>query len=379
MGNPYQNSTPTSLVEALGFELLITESSADGGDKDELFLNLDKVGVDLCLSAVQDVMVLTNAVTSPLGYPITWEPVSTTSKTARTSFQAEVYGASFSRIVLNRPRLVMAQRQSYCAEVASITANLRRASITRENNRSILQSGVAPMKIREAGVVAPFVKFDVLQEKSPGVLDTVPIICSIKLFSLNPELLATPCTRCQLVINGQVAHVYVELQGIFHLVGEALNIVKRITAGKGPKPMNDDDTSQSAMTESSMNGVPTNWRLNIDVKAAGGYVRVNEALQLDIPAMSLSSVNTETGHSSQPGGAIKVAFSLQDATLRASDDGVLKELTDPLVLRVQGCCATVDVLHSFNDHRFDYAVDATLRVSSIQVSLSRLKVQLPSL
>ena len=49
---------------------------------------------------------------------------------------------------------------------------------------------------------------------------------------------------------------------------------------------------------------PTDWALTIDLKAADGDVRVNEALQINVPLLSISSVEMDTEFSTQmkPGG-----------------------------------------------------------------------------
>lgn len=104
-----QRTVTTPLAEVLGFELLVTANSTDGGDSDGQFVSLDKVMIDLSSSKIEAVAKVVGGITSTLGYPITWNGGSKTSKNA---FRIEMCRAALSRSVSHRPRLAMAQHQS---------------------------------------------------------------------------------------------------------------------------------------------------------------------------------------------------------------------------------------------------------------------------
>ncbi|KAG7381181.1 hypothetical protein PHYPSEUDO_006329 [Phytophthora pseudosyringae] len=370
---PQDEPTVFPLVEALGFDLLTTESSADAGDNDGLFASLFKLKMDLSLSAVQDVAIVIKGVLNPLGYPIAWEPMGLASKRVRPSFQIEACRAGFSKIVSNRPRLVMAQCQSLSGEIASVSVTLKRAGSKNHSSRSILQGGVAPITIRGPEVSAPFVKFGISQEKSSGMLNGVPLLSSLGLFSLNPGLLTTACTHCQLTVQAHVARVYLDMQGVNQLIDAVVGGITASLSESTPAP---EDFKSDATTDNSASSIPTDWSFTVDLKAAGGDIRVNEALSLKLPLLSISSVEKDTGPSNQvkPGGELRLVFAMNGATLCASESGTLKDLGDLMVLSIEDVGVSVDFSHSYADYRHAYAVDITLHVLSIQASLSRLKL-----
>ncbi|KAG3112545.1 hypothetical protein PI125_g8122 [Phytophthora idaei] len=369
------DSTVSPLVEALGFELLTTESSADAGDNDGLFVSLIKLKIVFSLSVVHNAATVINRVASPLGYPIAWEPMHLASQRLQTSFQIEACRTGFSRTISNRPRLAMAERQSLGGEIASVSLTLKRT----KGKISILQGGVAPMTIRGTEASSPFFTFGISQEKSSGKLDGVPLLSSLGLFSLNPGLLTNSCTQCQLSVQAQLAQVYLDIQGVTQLVGAVLRLVKEITARL---PARKDSTPALEWSENdekegdSANSVPTGWSFTVDLKVAGGDIRVNEALQLKLLLLSVSSVEKDTGslHPVKAGGELKLVFATKGATLCASKSGTLAGLKDSMVLRTEDVGVSVDFSHGHIDCRHNYVVDATLRVSRIKASLSRLKL-----
>ncbi|KUF92044.1 Major facilitator superfamily domain-containing protein 7-b [Phytophthora nicotianae] len=286
------------LIEALGFELLTTESSADAGDNDGLFVSLIKLKIDLSLTAAQEATTVVNRVVGPLGYPIAWEPMHLASKRLHNSFQIEVGRAGFSRIVSNQPRLVMAQRQSLSGEIASVSVALKAA----EGKNPILQGGVAPMAIRGSESISPFFTFGISQEKASGRMNVVPLLNSLGLFTLNPGLLTSSSTQCQLSVQAQLAHVLLDMQGLTQLIGVVLCLVREILANLPARKESIttlECSEKDAKEGDAANSVLTGWSCTIDLKAAGGDVRVNEALQLKLPLLSLSSVEQDTG-STQP-------------------------------------------------------------------------------
>ncbi|ETP23805.1 hypothetical protein F441_03121 [Phytophthora nicotianae CJ01A1] len=363
------------LIEALGFELLTTESSADAGDNDGLFVSLIKLKIDLSLTAAQEATTVVNRVVGPLGYPIAWEPMHLASKRLHNSFQIEVGRAGFSRIVSNQPRLVMAQRQSLSGEIASVSVALKAA----EGKNPILQGGVAPMAIRGSESISPFFTFGISQEKASGRMNVVPLLNSLGLFTLNPGLLTSSSTQCQLSVQAQLAHVLLDMQGLTQLIGAVLCLVREILANLPARKESIttlECSEKDAKEGDAANSVLTGWSCTIDLKAAGGDVRVNEALQLKLPLLSLSSVEQDTGSTQpvKPGGELKLVFSTKGATLRASDCGTLAGLEDPTIFSIDDAGISVDFSHRYVDCRHSYGIDATVQVSSIKASLSRLKL-----
>ncbi|KAF4034900.1 Vacuolar-sorting-associated 13 protein C-terminal [Phytophthora infestans] len=364
------------LVEALGFELLSTESSAYAGDNDGLFASLIKLKIDFSLSVAHDAATVINRVSGLFGFPIAWEPMNSPSKRLQTSFQVEVCRAGFSRIVSDRPRLVMAQHQSFNGEVASVSATIK----TTKGMSSILQGGVAPMAIRGyKAKVSSFFTFVFAQEKSPGRLDGVPLLGSLGLFSLNPGLLTSTCTQCNLSVQAQLAHVYLDMRGVNQLVGAAQRFVKEITASfsvrKGSIPTL--EWSDKVLKEGdSATRVPTNWSVTVDVKVGGGDIRVNEALQSKFSLLSVSSVekNTVSTDPVNPGGGLKLVLATKGASLCATESGTLAGLDDPMILSIEDVGVSVDISHRYVDYRHTYSIDATLHLSSVKASLSRLKL-----
>ncbi|KAG3246603.1 hypothetical protein PI124_g8690 [Phytophthora idaei] len=137
------------------------------------------------------------------------------------------------------------------------------------------------------------------------------------------------------------------------------------------------DSGQDSVGEGdSANSVPTGWSFTVDLKVAGGDIRVNEALQLKLLLLSVSSVEKDTGslHPVKAGGELKLVFATKGATLCASKSGTLAGLKDSMVLRTEDVGVSVDFSHGHIDCRHNYVVDATLRVSRIKASLSRLKL-----
>ncbi|KAF1781433.1 P-loop containing nucleoside triphosphate hydrolase [Phytophthora cactorum] len=308
------DSTVSPLVEALGFELLTTESSADAGDNDGLFVSLIKLKINFSLSVAHDAATVINRVASPLGYPIAWEPMHLASQRLQTSFQIEACRTGFSRTISNRPRLVMAERQSLGGEIASVSLTLKRT----KSKISILQGGVAPMTIRGTEASSLFFTFGISQEKSSA--------CRCCLTSLK-------------------------------------EITARLPARKDSTPAlewseNDEKEGDSA------NSVPTGWSFTVDLKVAGGDIRVNEALQLKLLLLSVSSVEKDTGslHPVKAGGELKLVFATKGATLCASKSGTLAGLKDSMVLRIEDVGVSVDFSHGHIDCRHNYVVDATLHL-----------------
>ncbi|CAH0516636.1 unnamed protein product [Peronospora belbahrii] len=377
MGRLHKNTTPSMLVEALGLDVMMTKTS--GGDNDGVFTRLNKLKVNLTMSVAHYVASLVNNLSSPLGYPIAWLPLSLTSKTLRTTFQIEACGTTLSRIVSNRPRLLMAQRQSLSAEIASVSVSLIRIGSKSESSRLVLQGGVAPMVLRGSKFNAFLFKLDISQEKSSGVLHHVPLSHSLGLFSLNPGSDLKICTHCQIAVNAQLARVSVDVQGVLELVGAMLGLAQGVMADFLPRiKLNspDDDSELKAQEKDCIETASTGWSLTIDLKAAGGDIRVNEALQLTMPLVSVSSVEMDTGLSTQakPGGVLKIECIVREVTVSVSESGVLQGLEDQRVLSIQDVRLAVDFSHSFVDCRHASTVDISLYVSTIQASLSRLKV-----
>ncbi|CAI5746309.1 unnamed protein product [Peronospora destructor] len=371
-------TTPIVLIEALGLDFLVTTNSADhGGDNDDFFTSLNKLRVNVTLSAARDVASVINELSSPLGYPIIWTPLHLASKTLQTTFQIETCGAAFSRMVSNQPRLLMAERQSLSAEIASVSVSLTRAESKNKAACFILQGGVAPMMIRGSELNTSLFEIEISQEKSSGVLHA-PLLDSLCLFSLNPGSLATTCTHCHIAINAQLARLFVDVEGVVQLLGAVLGLAQEVMANlpfRNKSSPRYDNLEQDAKEENVKNA-PTGWTLAIDLKAAGGDVRVNEALQLNVPLLSVSSVEMDTGLPTQvrSGGVSKIACTMKGATLGISAGGVLKGLENARILSIQDVRIIVDFSHTFADCRHAYTVDITLYVATIQASLSRLKL-----
>ncbi|KAE9241147.1 hypothetical protein PF004_g7188 [Phytophthora fragariae] len=216
----------------------------------------------------------------------------------------------------------MAQRQSISAEIASISANVKKSNKKHGTHR-ILQGGVAPITIREENVGSSLFKCDIRQEKSRGVLREVPLL--------------------------GLAPLYVELKGLLHLTAVVLGLVNGITAslpvGKRSTPPHTD-------------------------------ILVNDALQLKIPSVSISSLDTEPNPPKQvqPRGTLKLECRMENARLCVSENGVLKGLLDPMLFGIGVVSISVDLSHHTGDHEQAYAIDMSVHVSNIQVSLSRLKL-----
>ncbi|GMF17975.1 unnamed protein product [Phytophthora lilii] len=365
------------LIGVLGVELLITESTADGGDSDGLSVNLDKLMIGLSLSATQDVLEVVDGIGKPFGHPVAWQSRDFVTNAPRSFFQVEMCKVACSRVVTNRPRLVMAQCQSLTAEIASISVSVRRTSNKNEVGRCILQGGIVPITMRKSNVdTPPLFKFSVIQEKSAGVLIAVPLLGSVTLFSMNPGLIASTSRNCHFAIDLAFARLFVELEGVFQLLVAIQNIVEGVRTSL---PVPKDSSLSQAKSEENVDIVdfssekPTDWALSIHLEVAGGEICLNNALLLNIPHVVLSSTNPETHL--RNGGAVKITCNMQDITLTVSGNGVLKELADPELLSVRGISASIDFAHRFDDHMQTYAIDGSLHVSSIEASLSRLKVR----
>lgn len=130
-------------------------------------------------------------------------------------------------------------------------------------------------------------------------------------------------------------------------------------------------------SESASSGPWTRWSLTLHVKAAGAEILVNEAFQLSIPPVSISSLETEPNPPKQvrPGGALKLECRVENTRICASDRGVLKGLVDPMLFGIGGVKMSVDLLHQPGDREQSYAMDVSVHLSGVQASLSRLKVQ----
>uniref|UniRef100_M4BW50 Chorein N-terminal domain-containing protein n=1 Tax=Hyaloperonospora arabidopsidis (strain Emoy2) TaxID=559515 RepID=M4BW50_HYAAE len=372
---PSGQLTPMTLVEALGLDYSVTNSSADGDDYASLCANLAKLKLGISASAAQDVASMINSIASPFGYPVTWEPLVLTPKLLRTAFQIETCGAGVSRAVCNRPRLVMAQRQSFSAEVASISANLIRAG---RRSEVILQGGIAPTTAGTTGLTTPLLKLEVLQEQSPGALIALPLLRSLGLFSMTNGPLAAACVHYHLAMNAQLARVFVDVQGVLQTVDATLSLVQGVQANLPPQKElgpEVEDCERDAMAKDGLENGLADWSFKINLKAAGADIRLNEALQLKVPLLSVSSVNVDTGQLAhvKAGGALKIECAMKDVTISASENGVLKDVEDSNVLSIQGIHVSIDISHSLADCRHTFAVDTTLCVSSVQASLSRLK------
>ncbi|KAL3669054.1 hypothetical protein V7S43_005438 [Phytophthora oleae] len=379
MGKLQDGATSFPLVEALGFEMLTTESSADAGDNDGLFASMIKLRIDLSLSAVQDAVDVINGVVDPLGYPIAWVPICLTSKQAQSSFQIEVCRAGFSRIVTNQPRVVMAQCQSLSGEMASVSATLKWSRSRIDSCHSIFQGGVAPMTVRGSDSSAPFVNFAISQQKSSGMLNGVPLLGSLGLFSLNPGLLTTTCRLCEFTVQAHLAPVYIDMQGTTQLIDALMCVVDAIVASlpiRKKLPPAREDFDKGATMHNSTSSVPTRWRVTVDLMVAGGDIRMNEALQLKLPPLSVSSAEKDQGPATQVQsmGVLSLVLAMKGATLRVSESGTLKELRDLAIFSIEDIGFSVDFSHSYADYRHAYTVDTTLHISNIQASLSRLKL-----
>ncbi|GMF16326.1 unnamed protein product [Phytophthora fragariaefolia] len=370
------HSKRSRLMEVLGFELLLTSSCAGGGDNDGLALSLDKLMVNFGASEINNVVDVVGGVVSPLGYTIPWIATRLVSKNADSVFQVEVCGAAFSKNVSNRPRLEMAQQQSLSTEIISISASVRKTTKRNNVTHCIFQGGAAPIPSRGGETCAPVFKCDIRQEKASGILKDVPLLGALPIFSLNPDSLSTTCSQCAFVINVKLTPVYVELKGVLNLVAMVQNLVENITeilpSGKHSRPPN-----ISGQIVNSTSTTPTSWNVTLHLHTAGGEINVNEAFELSIPSVSLSSSETDTKPANlmRPGGTLKLQCSMGSSRLGVSKTGVLQGLTDPIIFGIESVRATVDLSHQYGDHDLAYAVDASLHVSNIQASLSRLKVK----
>ncbi|CAI5729177.1 unnamed protein product [Hyaloperonospora brassicae] len=370
---PSSQLTPMTLAEALGLDCSVTNSSADGDDNDCLCGNLNKLKVGFSTSAAQDVASMVNGISLHFGHSITWEAPIMTPKMLQTAFQIEVCRMEFSGAVSNRPRLVAAQLS---AEVASISANLTR---TGRTNEVVLQGGIAPMTVSKAELTTPLFKLEVMQENSSGALNDLPLCGPLALFSLNLGPLATTCLSCHLSTNAQLARMFADVQGVLQIVDAALDLVQRVKASLPPQQESDtrgQNSAHDAVKEDVVQSALADWSFKIDLKAAGGDIRVNEALRLKLPLLSVSSVEMDAGQLAQvkTGNALAIECTMKDIILSASESGVLKHMEDSKVLVIQGIHVSTAISRSLADGRLACAVDMTLCVSSIQASLSRLKL-----
>ncbi|KAE9250591.1 hypothetical protein PF002_g4706 [Phytophthora fragariae] len=253
-----------------------------------------------------------------------------------------------TRSVSHRPRVAMAQRQSISAEIASISANVKKSNKKHGTHR-ILQGGVAPITIREENVGSSLFKCDIRQEKSRGVLREVPLL--------------------------GLAPLYVELKGLLHLTAVVLGLVNGITASL-PVGKRSTPPHTGGQIVFPPNSTSTSWSLTLHLKAAGADILVNDALQLKIPSVSISSLDTEPNPPKQvqPRGTLKLECRMENARLCVSENGVLKGLLDPMLFGIGVVSISVDLSHHTGDHEQAYAIDMSVHVSNIQVSLSRLKL-----
>uniref|UniRef100_A0AAV1U2Y0 Chorein N-terminal domain-containing protein n=1 Tax=Peronospora matthiolae TaxID=2874970 RepID=A0AAV1U2Y0_9STRA len=229
---PSSQLTPMTLVEALGLSCSVMNSSADGDVNVSLCANLAKLKLGMSTSAAQDVASMINSIASPFGYPVTWEPLVLTPKVLRTAFQIEACGVGVSGAVCNRPRLVMAQRQSFSAGAASISANMTRAG---RRSEVILQGGIAPTTAGTTGLTTPLLKLDVLQDQSSGALNALSLLHPLGLFSMINGPFAAACVHYHLAMNAQLARVFVDVQGVLQTVDATLSLVQGVKANLPPQ------------------------------------------------------------------------------------------------------------------------------------------------
>ncbi|KAE9152369.1 hypothetical protein PF006_g3412 [Phytophthora fragariae] len=227
-------------------------------------------------------------------------------------------------------------------------ANVKKSNKKHGTHR-ILQGGVAPITIREENVGSSLFKCDIRQEKSRGVLREVPLL--------------------------GLAPLYVELKGLLHLTAVVLGLVNGITASL-PVGKRSTPPHTGGQIVFPPNSTSTSWSLTLHLKAAGADILVNDALQLKIPSVSISSLDTEPNPPKQvqPRGTLKLECRMENARLCVSENGVLKGLLDPMLFGIGVVSISVDLSHHTGDHEQAYAIDMSVHVSNIQVSLSRLKL-----
>ncbi|KAI9916439.1 hypothetical protein PsorP6_017851 [Peronosclerospora sorghi] len=367
-------STLITFVQALGFELLMTKSSSDQADTGHFVAMLNKLEMTLSLSTAQDLVVIATRVLSSLGYQIPREIsiVAYKPKIMLNTFEIQVCRAAFSEVAFTRPRLKMVQRQELHTDIASVSVSWIKNGRRSNASRVIFQGGASPMMNQASASSTSLLKLDISQEKSSGILSSMPFFSPPGLFRFNSRSLAASCLYYHVVVEAKLAFMCLDLEG----GSDLLHTVWSLMEGMKPMfPCRKDSAPQREVRVKTEDRVPTSWSLKIELRAAGGEVRVNDALELKVPMVSVSSVDMETDQSTElkPGGGCQLKCTMDDACLRTSKNGVLKDLKDASVVCIKGVRSAVNFSHGFTNHRHAYAVDITLCVSSIEVSLSRLK------
>ncbi|KAL8006771.1 putative vacuolar protein sorting-associated protein [Plasmopara halstedii] len=377
LGDAQSEFTHLPLVEALGFELEITESFADGDSNDELFASLVKAKIDLTSFSLHNFATVISDFVRPLGFDIAWVPTILASKQFQEYYQIEACLTNFSQSVVDRPRVVTAQRQSLRGRIASLTITSRKKPTSEMT--VIFQGGAAPKMLSKTGISIPLFKFDMLYEKSAGKLDGVPLLSLLKTFTRKPDFVSTVCAHCRLGVCAHLAYVYLDAQGGTQLIGAVLHWIKDFSAALvgntdlKPETRHVKDDTLDGNTASS---ISTGWSFIIDWEAGGSDVRVNEALQLRLSQVSLLSIEKEADSLNpvKPGGILNLKFTAKGATLFASDSGCLKDIQNPIILSIENIRTTVKFSHEFIDYQHDYAFEVMFHAACVQASLSRLKL-----
>ncbi|TDH72555.1 hypothetical protein CCR75_003670 [Bremia lactucae] len=375
LGGAQSKIAKVSLLELLEFDLSTLENCVDEGDSNEFLASLIKAKIDFSLPAIENITTSINRIARPLGYPIPWANTIFVPKQPQALFQIEICQISFSRIVISRPRLLMAQRQSFRGEISSVSATWKNK--VEGSYKMILQGGAAAMPYKNSNVNSHLVQFEMVQEKSSGRLNGVPLLKSLGRFALISDLLTTTCAHCKVSVQGQLAHVHIDLCGLTQLTRKVCYLINTIIPSRDDLKYKlvrqEHCTQDDTIADRSLTG----WNFTIDLKAGGADIRLNEALQLGILVLTLSSTENKADatDSVKSGGTLHLDFVSKGAVLYASKSGILMGLTDPLILNIDKVNVSAGFTHRLVNGQQTYATDVTLSASSMQASLSRLKVQ----
>lgn len=122
--------------------------------------------------------------------------------------------------------------------------------------------------------------------------------------------------------------------------------------------------------------VPANWDVAVTFSTHGGLVRMNEFVEVSVPAIAISSSEGSPRVSqSTPGGTARLECSCGDlkVSMLPSSDG--SPLAEKPILILQGLKGHVTYIHRVDGGQHHHVVDGEVQIASVCVEVSRLTVR----
>lgn len=122
--------------------------------------------------------------------------------------------------------------------------------------------------------------------------------------------------------------------------------------------------------------VPANWDVAVTFSSHGGLVRINEFVEVSVPAIATSSSEGSPRVSqSTPGGTARLECSCGDlkVSMLPSSDG--SPLAEKPILILQGLKGHITYIHHVDGGQHHHVVDGEVQIASVCVEVSRLTVR----